>query len=84
MKTYLLLWLDDEGNTHKLGTVTTNKPKDVLFDRLCEFIAGTTFFSNKNKPNNIRKWIETGKTSREHYFAESNGNVLSIMEVLNR
>lgn len=84
MKEYILVWLDDEGNTHNLGTVTTNKPKDVLFNKISEFIAGASFFYDKNKPDNVRKWIETGKTSREHYFAECNGNVLSIMEVLNR
>ena len=32
-------------------------------------------------PDKIASWIKTGKTDREHYFADINGQVLSVIEM---
>lgn len=80
MKKYIIVWLDDEGEHHNLGTVETNNPQDFLFNRTCEMICTYSKFHDPKKPDNVRKWIEKGKGQREHYFVECNGNVLSIME----
>ena len=80
MKEYIIVWLDDDGAQHNLGTVETNNPQNVLFNKTCEMVCSYSKFYDPKKPDNIRKWIEKGKTEREHYFVECNGNALSIME----
>lgn len=80
MKKYIILWTDEDGETMRLGTVVTDKPKDVLFNKTCEMICSYSKFHDLSKPDNVRKWIEKGKGPREHYFVVCNDNILSIME----
>ena len=79
-KEYVLMWLTDDGTQFWLGTVISNNPKEVLFNEICRMmIVASTYFQIAENIN-IRKLIKTGTTSREHHFAEINGNILSIME----
>lgn len=75
-----MAWLDEDGERHNLGTVETNNPQNVLFNKTCEMVCLYSKLYDPKKPDNVRKWIEKGKGPREHYFVECNGNMLSIME----
>lgn len=81
-----LTWIDDEANSHNLGTVETNNPVHALFSEVCKMIVGTTFFYDPKKSDTIIKDIWEGKESkrlgRESYYYEANDHVLSIMEVI--
>lgn len=80
-KQYRAYWLTDEGETYNLKYVTTDKPQNVLFNLICVMlVTNANIFDDAGKPDNIRKWIQTGTCSREHYFAEINGQVLGVME----
>lgn len=81
-KTYQLTWLAEDGSQTFLGTVFTGNPKDALFNEICRMIviAPNHFKVDDKSATNIRKLIKTGDSQREHYFAEVNNQVLSIME----
>lgn len=81
MKKYKLVWTDEDGGFHNLGIIETNNPQNVLFNKTCEMICSYSKFYDPKKSDNVRKWIEKGHASREHYFVECNDNILSIMEV---
>lgn len=78
----LILWAD--GSQFNLGIVETNNPKNTLFNKVSELMVTTSRFYDPKNPNNIWKGIKEGQMSkkfgREHYYFESNDNVLSIME----
>lgn len=81
-KEYLLTWLAEDGSQTFLGTVFTGNPKDALFNEICRMIvvAPNHFKVDSDSDTNIRKLIKSGNSKREHYFAEINNQVLSIME----
>lgn len=82
LKEFILKWLAEDGSQIFLGTILTCNPKDALFNEICRMlvIAPNHFKIDDNRAVNIRKLIKTGESQREHYFAEINNQVLSIME----
>lgn len=80
VKEYSLVWLADDGTQFRLGTVISNNPKEVLFNEICRMMVVASCCFQSTEGINIRKLIKTGNSRREHYFAEINNNVLSIME----
>ena len=82
MKIYKCSWLQEDGTIFNLGERETNNPKMFLFDKICGLIAtSANIFPADNKPENIYKWIQTGKTAREHYFAIIGEQSISVIEV---
>ena len=82
MKEYKCTWIDETGDFHVLGYKTTDNPKMFLFDEICKAIVlWGAIFKTDGMPNKIVTCIKTGKTDREHYFADINGQVLSVIEV---
>lgn len=79
-KEYMLMWLSEDGSQMFLGTVFTSNPKDALFNEICRMIVVAPNYYKTEENANIRKLIKAGDSRREHYFAEINGQVLSIME----
>lgn len=80
VKEYSLVWLADDGTQFRLGTIISNNPKEVLFNEICRMMIVASNYFQMAENINIRKLIKTGNSRREHYFAEINNNVLSIME----
>lgn len=82
LKEYMLTWLAEDGSQTFMGTILTRNPKDALFNEICCMLvlAPNHFQIDDNRAANIRKLIKTGESLREHYFAEINNQVLSIME----
>lgn len=80
---FMLMWLSEDGSQMYLRSIFTNNPKDALFNEICRMIVVATnlFKVNDNQDGNIRKPVKTGNSQREHYFAEINDQVLSIMEI---
>lgn len=82
MKTYKCMWLQDDGTIFNLGERETNNPKMFLFEKICEMIVTAgNIFKPDGKPEQIHKWIQTGKSEREHYFANIGDQAISVMEM---
>lgn len=82
MKEYKCTWIDETGDFHVLGYKTTDNPKMFLFDVICKaIVCWREIFKTDGMPDKIASWIKTGKTDREHYFADINGQVLSVIEM---
>ena len=82
-KKYIILWLADDGTQMNLGSVITADPKDALFNEVCRMlVVAPYYFSTTNlEENSIRKLIKVSPCrQREHFYAEINGQILSIME----
>ena len=82
MKEYKCTWIDETGYFHVLDYKTTDNPKKILFDVICKaIIHWRANFKTDAKAAKSASWIKTGKTDREHYFADINGQVLSVIEM---
>lgn len=83
MKEYKCTWIDENGDFHVLGYKTTDNPKMFLFDVICKaIVCWGAIFKTDGMPDKIARWIKTGETDREHYFADINGQVLSVTEII--
>lgn len=83
IKRYSLTWIAEDGEFTHLGTVLSNNPKESLFNCICSMIviAPYHFKSNSMQDCNLKKIIKTGRSRREHHFAEINNQVISILEI---
>ena len=82
MKEYKCTWIDETVDFHVLDYKTTDNPKMFLFDVICKAIVyWRAIFKTDGMPDKIASWIKTGKTDREHYFADINGQVISVIEM---
>lgn len=88
VKTYKLVWIDDEGKPHDMRTHQTASPKHVLFNEMCMcgIMAPNTFrFEYDKLMDNIQMGKKSKELGIEHYFVETDGiqgmQVLSLMEV---
>lgn len=82
-KTFSLSWIADDGEITRLGTVISNNPKEALFNCICSMLilAPYHFKASSMKDCNLKKLIKTGRSKREHHFAEINDQVISILEI---
>lgn len=82
-KAFSLSWIADDGEIIRLGTVISNNPKEALFNCICSMLvlAPYCFKTSSMKECNMKKIIKTGRSKREHYFAEINDQVISILEI---
>ena len=81
MKEYKCTWIDEDGTILALAYKTTDNPIHFLFDEICKaLILLNGILDTDGMPSEIINWIKTGKTAREYYFADINGQVISVME----
>lgn len=82
MKRYKCTWLQDDGTTFNLEERETGNPKMFLFEKICELIVTAgNIFTTDGKLDKIHKWIQAGKTKREHYFANIGEQSVSVIEM---
>lgn len=79
-KEYNLIWLADDGEQVRLGSVITANPTEALFNAVCCMIVTASYWFKVTKEFNIKKAIKRGKTEREHYFINVGEQYLSLME----
>lgn len=79
-KEYNLVWLADDGEQVRLGSVIIANPKEVLFNKACMMIVTLPTYFKFDKDFNLKKSICTGKTAREHHFLQIGEQYLSIIE----
>lgn len=81
-KDYFVLWLDDEGEQHYIDRITTHDPRQSLFVETCKMIIRlpSRFHPIDKTEDHIPSLIRKGSSSREHWFIEMNGQMLSVIE----